>query len=351
MAHLLVLEHAPRRAGRRVGVALLVDALLGVRRVEGHDDPVEPGQRLLRGPQVEPRPLDDTALLRIDQLAVQLLPADDRALVLLKLLEERVGQVRLVVERRSAHDDPLVLRRGQLADDVARLGRRGPQHLRRRAEAHAHHRHVPHVLRVHPRGQLVEPATAVLRPAQPLRLLGREAPDRADAAGDVLDLHDHVRLVVLDQQIGRQHGQDAALALEAGELDVAVRRRDHRAVEAAGVLIRCPRDPLSPDARLAEAAPGEDACLRPVRLGQQLARPRRGAPPALPVEVYLHVVRQTADERGEVGGAARHRLPARQGQRRGHQWRRWSSRYRSSAPRSCSFVTRILSYRSASRSQ
>ena len=133
----------------------------------------------------------------------------------------------------------------------------------------------------------------MLRTAQTLRLLSREAPDRADAARDVAHLNEHVRLVVFDKQVRGQHGQDAALALEGGDLHVLIGRADDAAIEAARVFEHGARDPLGTDAGLPEAAPGEVAALgpplgdalHPRRLLGHLRRARRGHPAALPVEV------------------------------------------------------------------
>ena len=258
---------------------------------------------------------------------MQLLPAQRRALVLLELFEEAVRQVRLVVERRAAHNDAVGLRLGQLADQLARLGRRRPQHLRLVAQTQAHHGHIPRLAVVLPRRQLVEPAARVLRAAQPLGLFCGEAADRGHATRNVSHLDDHVGLVVFDKQIGRQHGQDAALALEARELDVLIRRRDHAAVEAARILEHGARDPLRADARLAEASPGQIAALRPVGRGRKLRRARCGHPPLLPVEVAQLVRRQLGQLRLNGLGAA-HSAP---------------ERYSSSASRSCRLVSRIRS--------
>ena len=157
VAHVLVLEDAPHAAGRRVGVvALLVDALLGVGRVEAHDDVVELGQRACRWPQVDPTAADDACLLGIDQLAEQLLTPNFCSLILGQLVEEDVGQVGLVVVRRAAHDDAPLLGRRELAHDLDGSRRRRPEQARVLAEAQAELKHVERVRRVlAPRRQLV----------------------------------------------------------------------------------------------------------------------------------------------------------------------------------------------------
>jgi len=141
----------------------------------------------------------------------------------------------------------------------------------------------------------------VLRAAQTLGLLGGEAAYRRLAASDVAHADEQVGLVVLDDELGRHDVEDAALALEAGELDVLVGGRDHAGGEAARVFIRGARDPLRADARLAEAAPGEIAALRPVARGHDLVGPRGLKPASLPLEVDVLLWAELGEEGGDVG--------------------------------------------------
>ena len=82
------LEDAPGRS--RGGV---VDGLLAGGAVVGLEDVLELGEGLVHRPELEHVPLDDASLLRVDDLSVDLLPAQLRPLVLQDLLLEARGEV------------------------------------------------------------------------------------------------------------------------------------------------------------------------------------------------------------------------------------------------------------------
>ena len=129
------------------------------------------------------------------------------------------------------------------------------------------------------------PQARILWPPQALGLLGGEAPDRGDPARHVVHLHDEIGLVVGLDQLRRDDGQQAALALEADELHVLIGRRDHRAVEACRIEVDVTAQPLGTDARLAEPAPGHvtalDEAIGRDQVGD-LAGPRSRRPVTLP---------------------------------------------------------------------
>jgi hypothetical protein len=89
---------------------------------------------------------------------------------------------------------------------------------------------------------------------------------------------------VVDEQLRREHTQNAALALDGDPFDVSQCGADDVAVEAAGVLVSGAGNPLGTDAGLAEAAPGHKTRLSPITVGWYLVRARGLQPPDLPLQ-------------------------------------------------------------------
>ena len=195
----LRLEHPKGDAGR--GVVL---GLVGEGAVVGLEDVLQLRQGFVRRPELEPVPLDDAALLGVEDLGIDLLLAELRPLVLHDLLSEVVRQVVDVgVGRGGRQEDVIALPAHQLDDQV--LGARGggayqaglpvSVHL----QAHAEHDLVPRLLQVLPSGQLISPATVKLWTPEALRLRRWDALDQG--AVDQLELV-HLLVVVSDQYLG-----------------------------------------------------------------------------------------------------------------------------------------------------
>ncbi|MFN9900664.1 MAG: hypothetical protein ACK55Z_18160, partial [bacterium] len=89
--------------------------------------------------------------------------------------------------------------------------------------------------------------------------------------------------------------EDARRPLEAGELNVLIRRRYDAAVEAALVLEHCTRQPFSPHAGFAKASACEYAQLGPVRARHELVGACGLAPALLPLEVHALHRRQVVE--------------------------------------------------------
>src|SRR5271163_4592897 len=114
----------------------------------------------------------------VEDLGVQLLPTEPRALVFLDdRVDERVGEVRDIVEGRPAGDERLgvlALRiLDQALDDRRRPRRRRDDGLRLIAETEAERGLIPCV-GIAPRRELVAPELLVLLAEQPVRLFGGE---------------------------------------------------------------------------------------------------------------------------------------------------------------------------------
>ena len=135
------------------------------------DDVLEPGELAPGRPELEHGAVDDTALLRVDDLGVDLLSAQGSALVLQDLLAEVVRQVAQVgVGRGGRQDNVIALAAHQFDDQVLGFGRGRTYKMGLRAQAHTELDLIPGLLQIVPCGQLVQPAPVELRPTEPLRL-------------------------------------------------------------------------------------------------------------------------------------------------------------------------------------
>jgi hypothetical protein len=116
----------------------------------------------------------------LDQLAEQLLAAQAGALVAKPhLLQRGLRQVRLVVPGGAAHGEHAAVVAGQqLTQQRHRPRRGGDEHPGPFPDAQRRHQRLgPQLFEVDHRGHLVDPRPGQVGPAQPVRAIGRVAPD------------------------------------------------------------------------------------------------------------------------------------------------------------------------------
>ena len=149
------------------------------RRVERDDDTVQLGQACACQPRrldLGPRPQGTVRV--IDQQAFHLLTPQHRpAIGGVEGFNETWGQIGGIGGGRlMGHPDRPAripgLHQGFQGRDRARRG--GQQYPRRTAQPDPHAQRVENTLRVRPGGELITPGKVELRPAQPVRILGRE---------------------------------------------------------------------------------------------------------------------------------------------------------------------------------
>jgi hypothetical protein len=150
-----------------------------------------------------------------------------------------------------------------------------------RAQTQTEHRHVPRRLGARPRRHLVAPQIGVLRATETISLLGAEAVYLAA----VEECNDEVGGIVLRDQLWRDDVHQPGWPLETDEADVVLRRSDDGPGQRLGIVPRLLGQPLSTEARLAEAPTRHRAPEVPViTLRSELVRPRSQAPVQLPIE-------------------------------------------------------------------
>ena len=222
----------------------------------------------------------------LDHLAVELLAPEPRAGV---APDDRVEEGRREVLRRCPRSRARLTATRSIGEEPAqerdRPRRRGDDLARTRPEPQAELQHVPGLLGMAPFGELVAPGGLELRPAQRIRILGREhmrdgavCAIRACAASATRPGARRGAWIA-----SRPDGPSTITSRAAAKVSPTSAMRAHRLwrqpAEAGGEA----RHPFGAGARLAGAAPAEDEPGRPVvarALGRQLMIVQRtDAPP------------------------------------------------------------------------
>jgi hypothetical protein len=188
------------------------------------------------------------------------------------MLVKNDGARLLAVLRRLAVRDHRRRVVDQLTQERARFGRRRDQHARARAESEPEHQHVPRVLQVAPRRELVGPREVVLRAAEAVGLVG--GIQRRDRA--VRPRNAAFRRLVFGLEIRVMDGEQPRLPFDHDVSGVRRGRRDECHARRATREDFFAHE-LRADAGFAPAAPGHREPLGPLARGRHLvvARPQR----------------------------------------------------------------------------
>ena len=281
LQHHRALAH-PRRHDNATGIG---PRRAGHRRVHRHDHP----PRLAAGKGPEHAPLPQCARVVIDQLAVQLLPAQHGAAIALDdALQKSARQKAVLVSALPRHGGLQIV---QQPPDQPGRPRRGRRHLARPlAQAQAELQHVPGRFRLRPFADFVRPRGRELRSAKALRIAGRKHAGRhAIGPGQrLVAQHRHLCLGMDAEQAARpahHHGQRFGHGL--------AHQRDGR-----DALHGQAAHPFGAGPCLSSPAATDHQPGGPVACGRQLRR----LGPGQPVEIELvEVARVEGHRQGDVG--------------------------------------------------